>query len=103
MSLHAGFPSSPYEKVDGDLSNYVPDFIMQDTSGVIWIIEANGCKELNLPQKMARLKQWCADAAAPVENSRRYDFIFVDKKAIEKHLPKTSQELMLSFNDFKTP
>jgi type III restriction enzyme len=92
-----------YVKADGDLSNYVPDFIVRDTSGVIWIIETKGRKELDLPQKMARLKQWCTDATAAEENGQRYDFIFVDQAGFEKHVPKTLRELWLSFNDFKTP
>jgi type III restriction enzyme len=90
-----------YVKADGDLSNYVPDFIVRDTSGVIWIIETKGRKELDLPQKMARLKQWCADATAAEENGQRYDFIFVDQDGFEKHVPKALQELVLSFTDFK--
>jgi type III restriction enzyme len=113
-----------YVKADGDLSNYVPDFIVRDTSGSIWIIETKGRKELDLPQKMARLKQWCADATAaedaewsaqsPVRSESdsaqrtvrtnlnpRYDFLFVDQESFEKHTPKSLQELTVSFNDFK--
>jgi type III restriction enzyme len=90
-----------YVKADGDLSNYVPDFIVRDTSGVIWIIETKGRKELDLPQKMARLKQWCADATAAEEGGQRYDFLFVDQESFEKHVPKALRELALSFSDFK--
>jgi len=90
-----------YVKADGDLSNYVPDFIVRDTSGVIWIIETKGRQELDLPQKMARLKQWCADATAAEENGQRYDFVFVDQQGFDKHAPKALQELVLSFTDFK--
>jgi len=90
-----------YVKADGDLSNYVPDFIVRDTSGVIWIIETKGRKELDLPQKMARLKQWCADATAAEENGQRYDFIFVDQEAFEKHTPATLAALSTAFTDFK--
>ena len=32
--------------------------------GTVWIIEIKGREELDLPQKMARLKLWCADATA---------------------------------------
>ena len=90
-----------YVKADGDLSNYVPDFIVRDTSGVIWIIETKGRKELDLPQKMARLKQWCTDATAAEENGQRYDFIFVDQEAFEKHTPATLAALSTAFTDFK--
>ena len=107
---HCFHTSSPYfavgfkldfVKADGDLSNYVPDFIVRDTCGVIWVIETKGRKELDLPQEMTRLKQWCADATAAEENSLCYDFIFVDQAGFEKHVPKALQEQALSFNDFK--
>ncbi len=91
-----------YVKADGDLSNYVPDFIVRDTSGVIWIIETKGRKELDLPQKMARLKQWCADATAAEENGQRYDFVFVDQEAFEKHSPATLAALSTAFIEFKS-
>ena len=89
-----------YVKADGDLSNYVPDFIVRDTSGVIWIVETKGRKELDLPQKMARLKQWCADATAAEENGQRYGFVFVDQEGFEKHKPTTLAALVSGFTDF---
>ncbi|HBJ84503.1 MAG TPA: type III restriction endonuclease subunit R, partial [Verrucomicrobiales bacterium] len=92
-----------YVKADGDLSNYVPDFIVRDTSGVIWIIETKGRKELDLPQKMARLKQWCADATAAEESGQRYDFVFVDQEGFEKHKPKTFLALSTSFAEYSQP
>ncbi len=51
-----------YVKADGELSNYTPDFIVRTTDGVVWIVETKGREELDVPQKMARLRQWCADA-----------------------------------------
>ena len=62
-------------KANGDLSNYIPDFIARDSPSTVWIIETKGREELDLPQKMARLKQWCADATAAEENGTRYEFI----------------------------
>ena len=50
-----------YVKADGDLSTYTPDFIVKSTDGTVWIVETKGRAELDLPQKMARLRQWCAD------------------------------------------
>ncbi len=51
-------------KSDGDLSNYTPDFIVKADDGSILIIETKGREELDLPRKMQRLAQWCADATA---------------------------------------
>jgi len=91
-----------YVKSNGDLSNYTPDFIVRDTGGVIWLVETKGRQELDLPQKMARLKQWCADATAAEENGQRYDFVFVDQNGFEKHGPKTFAALAASFTDYRS-
>ena len=88
-----------YVKANGDLSNYVPDFIARDTEGTVWIIETKGREELDLPQKMARLSQWCADATAAEENGIRYDFVYVDQGGFEKHKPATLADLATSFTE----
>jgi len=70
-------------KADGDLSNHAPDFLVKTTDGAIWIVEIKGRAELDLPQKMARLKQWCADASAAsgAEGRPNYRFVYADQKA----------------------
>jgi type III restriction enzyme len=88
-------------KANGDLSNYVPDFIVRDTQGIVWIIETKGREELDLPQKMARLAQWCADATAAEENGTRYDFVYVDQGGFEKHKPVSFAGLTTSFLEYK--
>ena len=92
-----------YVKADGDLSNYTPDFIVRSTDGVIWIIETKGREELDLPQKMSRLKQWCADAtaASAEEDGKTYRFIYVDQKGFEKHPPTTLAALVTSFTEYQ--
>ena len=90
-----------YVKADGDLSNYVPDFFVKTADGVTWIVETKGRKELDLPQKMARLRQWCADATAAEDNGTRYDFVCVDQDGFEKHPPKTFAALAASFTEYK--
>jgi hypothetical protein len=92
------------ENADGTLSPfcyYIPDFIVRAGDGTVWIVETKGREELDLPQKMARLKQWCADATAADEGGRRYDFVFVDQKGFEKHQPQTFSDLAASFMDYK--
>ena len=90
-----------YVKTDGDLSNYTPDFIVRTSDAKIWIVETKGRAELDLPQKMARLKQWCADATAAEENGQHYDFVFVDQTGFERHAPKTFAALADSFTDYR--
>lgn len=91
-----------YVKADGDLSTYTPDFLVRTTDGVTWIVETKGRAELDLPQKMARLKQWCADATAAEENGQRYDFVFVDQTGFEKHSPTTFAALAASFTEYRS-
>jgi type III restriction enzyme len=91
-----------YVKANGDLANYTPDFIIRATDGRVWIVETKGRAELDLPQKMARLKQWCADATAAEENGPRYDFVFVDQTGFEKHAPKNFAALAASFTEYKS-
>lgn len=90
-----------YVKSDGDLSHYVPDFLVRAADGTIWIIETKGREELDLPRKMARLAQWCADATGAEENGQRYDFVFVDQKGFEKHGPNTLSSLLASFHEYR--
>jgi type III restriction enzyme len=77
------------------ISSFAPD-------GTIWIIETKGRQEIELPQKMERLRQWCADATAAEENGQRYDFAFVDQTGFEKRVPRTFAVLAASFMEYKT-
>ncbi len=90
-----------YVKADGDLSNYTPDFLVRSRDGMVWIVETKGREELDLPQKMARLKQWCADATAAEDNGQRYDFVYVDQTGFEAHTPGTFAALAASFTEYK--
>ncbi len=95
-----------YVKANGDLSNYIPDFIVRTTNGLVWLVETKGRQELDIPQKMARLKQWCADATAAETaegrpQTQRYDFVFCDQIGFEKHLPKTFAALAASFTEYR--
>ena len=95
-----------YVKSNGDLSNYTPDFIIRTTDKKIWLVETKGREELDLPQKMARLKQWCADATAAEaidsgNTGQQYDFVFVDQNGFEKHLPKDFTTLAASFTEYQ--
>ena len=91
-----------YVKVNGDLSYYTPDFLVRTSDKTIWLAETKGREELDLPQKMARLRQWCADASAAEEQGQRYDFLFVDQTSFEKHTPKNFAALAASFTEYKS-
>ena len=93
-----------YVKADGDLSNYIPDFIVRTNDKTVWIVEVKGREELDLPQKMARLKQWSEDAtaAASEETGVIYRFVYVDQQGFESHTPATFAALTTSFTEYQS-
>ncbi len=92
-----------YVKADGDLSTYIPDFVVRTTDGGIWIVETKGREELDLPQKMGRLRQWCADATAASNAiaGPAYDFVYVDQSGFEQHKPSSFAGLAATFRDYR--
>ena len=86
------------------MSNYIPDFLVKAADGTVVIVETKGRAELDLPQKMARLRQWCADATAAsvTEGGVKYAFAFVDQDSFEKHRPTSFVGLRAAFTDYQS-
>jgi type III restriction enzyme len=94
-----------YVRANGDLSNYIPDFVAKSADGTVWIIETKGFAELDLPQKMIRLRQWCMDASAAsqAQGGPRYRFVYVDQGGYERNPPHTLAALVQGFTDYQAP
>ena len=91
-----------YVRTDGELSTYTPDFIVRTTDGKVWIVETKGREELDLPRKMARLAQWCADAsAASAVTGQPFGFVYVDEKSFRGHRPGSFAALVSSFREYQ--
>ncbi|HEY8905604.1 MAG TPA: type III restriction endonuclease subunit R, partial [Rhodoferax sp.] len=92
-----------YVKANGDLSTYTPDFILRTTDAAVWVVETKGREELNVPQKMARLRQWCSDAtqASQDESGTRYGFVYVDQESFEQHRPASFAGLASTFREYQ--
>ena len=93
-----------YVRADGDLSNYVHDFLVKTGDGTVWIIETKGFVEIDLPQKMNRLRQWCLDATAAnqAQGGPRYRFVYVDQSGYERNTPTTFAALVAGFTDYQS-
>ena len=92
-----------YVRVGGELSSYTPDFIALTIDGAVWIVESKGRVELDLPRKMARLRQWCADASAPSAEAGgpRYGLVYVDEEGFQEHKPGSFAGLLSSFREYQ--
>jgi type III restriction enzyme len=92
-----------YVKANGELSTYTPDFLVRTTDGVVWIVETKGREELDLPQKMSRLRQWCEDAneASKDDGGPVYRFVYVDQESFERHKPSSFAGLASAFREYQ--
>jgi len=89
-----------YVNADGDISNYYPDFLVKISDTYIVIVETKGQEELDIPYKIARLRQWCEDINR-VQSDVKYDFVYVDQENFEKFKPVSFRQLVDCFREYK--
>lgn len=89
-----------YVKADGDISNYYPDFLVKLSAKRLVIVETKGQEDLDVPQKMARLRQWCEDINR-IQKDVEYDFVFVDQESLDKYRPTSFKQLVMGFRKYK--
>jgi len=89
-----------YVNSDGDISNYYPDFIVKLSDKNTVIVETKGREDLDVPLKMARLRQWCEDING-MQSDVTYDFVYVDEEGFKKYEPKSFADLLASFREYK--
>lgn len=92
-----------FVKANGELSTYTPDFIARTKDGKVWIVETKGREEIDVPQKMARLRQWCGDAteATKDDGGSSYHFVYVDQESFKKHKPSSFAGLASAFREYQ--
>lgn len=92
-----------YVRVNGDLSAYVPDFLVRTADGTVWVVETKGREEIDLPAKMARLAQWCNDAtqASADQGGPAYRFVYVDEPGFERSTPFSFAALGRGFREYQ--
>lgn len=89
-----------YVNADGNISNYYPDFFVKTSNKEIFIVETKGQEDLDVPLKMARLRQWCVDVNQ-AQSDTVYDFVFVDEGSFNRYKPKSFQSLVDGFREYK--
>ncbi len=89
-----------YVNADGDISNYHPDFMVKLSDRRIVIVETKGQEDMDVPLKMARLRQWCEDINT-VQSAVMHDFVYVDEESFEKFKPSSFRQLLEGFKEYK--
>jgi len=89
-----------YVNADGNISNYYPDFIVKLTDGRSVVVETKGQADLDVPLKVARLKQWREDINA-LSSDGQWDFAYVDEVGFHKYSPQSFKHLLSSFREYK--
>lgn len=73
---------------------------MKASANEVVIVETKGQKDLDVPLKMARPKQWCDDINQ-AQDAVRHGFVFVDEEGFQKYQPASIAALMNSFHEDK--
>ena len=89
-----------YVNADGDISNYYPDFFVKLSDRRIVIVETKGQEDLDVPLKVARLRQWCEDINR-LQAEVKYEFVYVDQESFEQYKPNSFKQLMDCFREYK--
>ena len=64
------------------------------------MVETKGREDLDVPQKMERLRQWCEDVNR-AQSEVEYDFVYVDQESFDEYRPSSFRELRESFTEYK--
>ena len=83
------------------IAQYYPDFIVKVSNNEIIIVETKGLVDLDVPLKIVRLRQWCADISQLNSGDVNYDFVYVDYDGFNQHNFSTFQQIMDGFRQFK--
>lgn len=84
-----------YQKEDGNLSYFYPDFVVRDSGGTVWIIETKGREDLDDVRKIERLRQWCKDINK-LESQVKVKSLYVKQEDWEKMKEKPNTVKQLS-------
>ena len=103
QELHGGGIQAGLREVRRRAFHLYTRFHRTSTDGAVWIVETKGREELDIPQKMSRLRQWCTDAteASAVESGTRYGFVYVDQASFEQHKPSSFAGLASAFREYQ--
>lgn len=90
--------SIEYQKEDGNIASYFPDFFVKTANNTFFILETKGREDLDDIRKIKRLATWCKDINA-IQTDYTYTPVYVKQERwddVKKDI-KTFAELCLIF------
>lgn len=96
-----------YLNADGNISYYYPDFLVKlKPHGNIEecvVVETKGREDLDDPNKIKRLKQWCEDVNKLPQAKQRWRFVYVKQEEFESYRDslKTFEDLFKVFTEYQ--
>jgi len=97
--------SIEYQKEDGNIAPYFPDFFIKTSDKTFFILETKGREDLNDIRKIQRLSTWCKDVnAAQKEYSYTPVYVRQEKWEVVKNDLKSFKDIITIFKlkDFST-
>ncbi|HMN06523.1 MAG TPA: DEAD/DEAH box helicase family protein [Flavobacteriales bacterium] len=73
-----------YQKGNGNISSFNPDFLARTGETDVWIIETKGREDEDDKRKIMRLRQWCIDVNA-VQDRFTYHPLYVKEETWDAH------------------
>jgi len=89
-----------YVNAQGDMGTYYPDFLVKLSDRRMVVAETKGQADLDVPLKMARLRQWCEDINR-VQDTVKFDFVYVDEESFATFKPSSFRQLLDGFKGYK--
>jgi type III restriction enzyme len=83
-----------YQKADGSIGAYYPDFTIKLKNGDFYVVETKGVENLDDPRKIERLKVWCEDATKA--SGKNWQCLYIRQERWEQlgHIPNTFKEIV---------
>ena len=85
-----------YQSADGNIRDYLPDFLVKVSNRKIYIIETKGREDLDDLAKKRRLYQWCEDVNA-IQSKVKFAALYVKQEDFNKYNPKNFRQLVRGF------
>ncbi len=82
-----------YQNTEGNIANYIPDFLVKTNNKTVYIIETKGNETLDDEKKFKRLVDWCRDVNT-AQNKYEYIPLYVKEDQFRKY-----QKDIKSFSD----